>query len=33
MNMPVKRIMLSVPVPDDRPNWPEWERHEVGPFG
>ncbi|KAK7116053.1 hypothetical protein V1264_001807 [Littorina saxatilis] len=26
---PMKRIVLSVPVPDDRPNWPDYERHEV----
>lgn len=26
---PAKRLQLLLPVPDDRPNWPEWERHEV----
>lgn len=26
---PMKRIQMSAPVPDPRPNWPEWDRHEV----
>ncbi|KAL8598119.1 hypothetical protein ACOMHN_030405 [Nucella lapillus] len=26
---PMKRMHLLLPVPDDRPNWPEWDRHEV----
>lgn len=26
---PMRKILLPAPVPDDRPNWPQYERHDV----